>query len=59
MSLTFSDGMSFNTSGPLRLARRSDGWYVIGEGMLIPVEGSEEGIAMISKLNEGSSGGNK
>ena len=59
MSLTFSDGMSFNTSGPLRLARRSDGWYVIGEGMLIPVEGSEEGLTMISKLNEGSSGGNK
>ena len=59
MSLTFSDGMSFNTSGPLRLARRSDGWYVIGEGMLIPVEGSEEGMEMISKLNEGSSGADK
>lgn len=43
MSLTFSDGMTFNTSGPLRLVKRSDGWYVVGEGTLIPVASPEEG----------------
>ena len=50
MSLTFSDGMTFNTSGPLRLTRRSDGWYVIGEGMLMPVEGPAEGRIIIDSM---------
>ena len=47
MSLTFSDGMTFNTSGPLRLAKRSDGWYVVGDGMLIPVDSPVEGRMFI------------
>jgi len=36
--LKFSDGMEFDTSGPLRKERRSDGLYVVGQGMLIPVK---------------------
>ena len=52
MSLTFSDGMTFNTSGPLRLAHRQDGWYVVGEGMLIPVESQEEGERFIAILQK-------
>jgi hypothetical protein len=52
MSLTFSDGMTFNTSGPLRLAKRSDGWYVLGEGMLLPVEGPTEGRIIIDSIIE-------
>jgi hypothetical protein len=50
MSLTFSDGMTFNTSGPLRLAKRSDGWYVVGQGTLIPVADAAEGKAWIAML---------
>lgn len=45
--MTFSDGMEFNLSGMLRTEHRSDGWYVVGEGMLIPVKDREEGQAYI------------
>lgn len=48
--LTFSDGMSFDTSGPLRCIRKSDGWYVIGNGFLIPVADLEEGRKEIALL---------
>ena len=40
--LRFSDGMEFDTSGPLRKERRSDGLYIVGEGKLIPVKDDEE-----------------
>jgi hypothetical protein len=36
-NLKFSDGMEFDTSGELHKEERSDGWYVVGKGMLIPV----------------------
>lgn len=41
-TLKFSDGEEFDTSGPLRPEKRYDGWYVIGEGKLIPVDSKEE-----------------
>ena len=50
--LNFSDGVSFDTSGPLRITRKSDGYYVVGEGMLIPVETSEEGKQIIQEMKE-------
>lgn len=49
-TLTFSDGMKFNTDGPMRLTRRSDGWYVVGGGMLIPVADPKEGREIISEM---------
>ena len=48
--LRFSDGEEFETSGPIRKEERYDGWYVIGEGHLIPVKNEEEADAMIKKL---------
>ncbi len=51
MNLKFSDGEEFDTSGPLRIDLRSDGYYVIGEGMLIPVKDEDEAILLINKLN--------
>ena len=48
--IEFSDGMKFDTSGELRLEYRSDGWYVVGQGMLCAVDTPEEGKKMISKL---------
>jgi hypothetical protein len=39
--LKFSDGEVFDTSGPLRKEERQDGWYVIGNGYLIPVASEE------------------
>ena len=48
--LRFSDGMTFDTSGPLRLECRSDGWYVVGGGRLIPVKDAEEGQRRIAAM---------
>ena len=48
--MRFSDGMSFDTSGPLRVERRSDGYYVVGNGMLCPVDSYEDGQELIKSL---------
>lgn len=48
--LKFSDGMEFNTEGELRLECRSDGWYVVGQGMLMPVDSRQEGEEVIREL---------
>ena len=42
--LEFSDGMIIHTHGPLRVVEFSDGWYVVGEGKLIPVGSEEESL---------------
>jgi exosome complex RNA-binding protein Rrp4 len=41
--LKFSDGMEFDLSGPLRVELRSDGYYVVGNGMLMAVDTFEKG----------------
>ena len=48
--LRFSDGEVFDTTGPFRTELRRDGWYVLGNGMLIPVKSEEEGKEQIKKL---------
>ena len=40
--LEFNDGVSIDTSGPLRKLRLRDGLYVVGQGMSIPVDSNEE-----------------
>lgn len=52
MTLRFNDGQNFDTSGPLRLTKRKDGWYVIGQGMLIPVDSPAEGNETIAKFKK-------
>jgi hypothetical protein len=49
MTLKFSDGMEFDTSGPLRITSRSDGLYVVGKGCLIPVNSREEAEEIIKR----------
>ena len=51
-NLRFTDGMSFDTSGPLRLAMRADGAYVIGEGMLVPVRDLAERRQLIENITK-------
>jgi len=41
--LKFSDGMEFDLSGPLRVELRSDGYYVLGQGMMMAVDTFDEG----------------
>lgn len=45
----FTDGMTFDTSGPMRIVRKSDGLYVVGNNWLIPVDSREEGEKIIDK----------
>ena len=47
--LKFNDGMSFNIDGTLRITSRSDGLYVVGEGMMMPINSREEGEEFIKK----------
>jgi hypothetical protein len=45
--LTFTDGESFDLSGPLRLEERFDGWYVLGNNRMIPVASQDAGRRLI------------
>ena len=51
MVLHFTDGVSINTSGPLRILLLDDGAYVVGQGNLIPVDSQEEAEERIARMN--------
>jgi len=60
MTLKFSDGVTIDTNGELRTLRLDDGWYVIGDGMLLPCsdrEDAEEELAILrqARLKRGVS----
>lgn len=40
--IRFTDGIKFETSGSLRKEKRSDGWYIVGEGRLFAVKDEME-----------------
>jgi len=48
--LRFTDGMSFDTSGPMRIVYKSDGMYVVGEGMMVPVRDQDDGRQLIENI---------
>jgi len=47
--LTFTDGQTFDLSGPLRLEERYDGWYVLGNNRMVPVSSQDEGRRLIDE----------
>jgi hypothetical protein len=47
--LTFTDGQTFDLSGPLRLEERYDGWYVLGNNRMIPVNSQDAGRRLIDE----------
>lgn len=51
-TLRFTDGMEFNVGGQLRTERRRDGWYVVGNGMLIPVDSAADGEDLIRRMSK-------
>ena len=51
--LNFSDGVSVDTSGKLRIIELVDGLYVTGEGFLIPVTNRQEGEETIQDMTRG------
>jgi len=48
--LKWSDGINIDTSGELRAMCMSDGWYVVGKGMLIPVKDKAEADELITQM---------
>lgn len=51
-TLRFSDGEEFDTSVPLQLTLRDDGWYVIGDGNLIPVKSLDVGREVVKEMKQ-------
>lgn len=50
--IKFNDGVEFDTSGEYRIVRKSDGLYVVGRGMLCPIDSYEEGEELLAQLKE-------
>ena len=48
-TLKFSDGVEINTDGPLRIIHLDDGYYVTGEGTLIPCRDQEEADEILNR----------
>ena len=48
--LRFSDGITIDTSGTMRIIKKSDGYYVVGQGLSCPVSSLEEGREVIELL---------
>jgi hypothetical protein len=49
-TLKFTDGIQIKTDGPLRKQKLTDGWYVTGQGFLIPVRDEQEADETINQL---------
>jgi hypothetical protein len=46
----FVDGPEFDVDGPLRVERRKDVLYVVGEGVLMPTASLKEAEELIAHL---------
>ena len=49
--LRFSDGIEIDTSGPFRKLKLKDGWYVVGDGVLLPAIDENEADDMVKQLS--------
>lgn len=52
--LRFNDGVNIDTSGPLRVLRLRDGYYVVGQGICFPVDSREEAQELIKEMSHGN-----
>ena len=50
VTLNFTDGIKINTDGPYRATSQSDGLYVVGGGMCVPVDGTDEAEKLLEEL---------
>jgi hypothetical protein len=46
----FKNETTPNINGELRTVEESDGWYVVGEGLYIPISSEDEGIQLIREI---------
>ena len=52
MSVKFSDGMIFDTSIKARIVRKSDGLYIVGDGIICPINSLEEGKQILESFKK-------
>ena len=52
MTIKFKDGLEFKTEGDYRITRKSDGYYVVGNGTLVPAADVKEGKDLIADLKK-------
>jgi hypothetical protein len=50
MKMKFSDGVEIEVDGPLRIITLHDGPYVVGQGMLCPVDSERDGNTLIKLM---------
>lgn len=50
MTIKFNDGEEFNVNCPLHAEHRKDGWYIVGSGLLIPVNSEEDADNKINDM---------
>ncbi len=51
MELWFEDGVRLDMQGPLRVQCVRDEWFVVGRGMLFPVETEAEAMHLLDYLS--------
>lgn len=54
--IKFNDGIEFDTEGPYRIEEKYDGFYVVGNGWLIPVSSQLEGNKIIGIMEAKDNG---
>lgn len=52
MKLKYTDGIEIDTDGPFRILNFLDGWYLAGEGLLIPLKNEQEGLDYLDQIAE-------
>jgi hypothetical protein len=48
--LRLTDGVTFDTSGPLRVEHRADGYYLVAQRMLLPCDTHEDAERLLVEL---------
>ncbi len=50
MKLKYTEGIEIDTDGPFRILNLRDGWYLAGEGLLIPLKNEQEGLDYLEQI---------
>jgi hypothetical protein len=48
--IKFNDGITIDMSGTMRIIKKVDGFYIVGQGISCPVDSIEEGQRLISRF---------
>ena len=52
MKLKYTDGIEIDTDGPFRILNLKDGWYLAGEGLLVPLKDEQEGLDYLAEIRK-------